>query len=56
MIPVYLTADEWNVVVQLLAEQPYKFSAALIQKIVTTVQEQQQKSNVEMLDSRRSGE
>ena len=56
MIAVSLTADEWNVVLQMLAEHPYKISAALIQKIGVAVQEQQQRSNIEMLDARRSGD
>ena len=39
-ISIILTVNEWNVVLQMLAKQPYELSAGLIQSISTQAQQQ----------------
>lgn len=47
MMSVSLSQDNWNSILMLLAEHPYKLTAPLIQAIVPQLQKQQeQPSNV----------
>lgn len=46
-LAVVLTLNEWNIILGILAKQPYEMSASLIQQIQTQAQQQAQAQQVQ---------